>query len=220
MEFKKKTIRLLVVLLLAFTATANAQTFSEWFRQKKTQKEYLAKQVTGLQLYIGYARKGYGIMRDGWNTVQMVRNGELNLHGDFFGGLAWISPAVRNYSVVPEFIALQLRLLGRIKTAKKLFAAQGRLKPSEKQYFGQVFDNAVSTASKLLDELMAVALQPGLELSEGERLELVDRLYVELQGLDRFLRAFNRESYQLLRHRAWHAGDLGTIRQLHQLKTP
>ncbi|GGF42657.1 hypothetical protein [Echinicola rosea] len=220
MEYKRSTFQLLLVFLLLFSATGNAQTFSEWFRQKKTQKEYLAKQVSGLQLYIGYARKGYGIMRDGWNAVQMVGNGEFNLHGDFFGSLASISPAVSNYRVVPEFIALQLRLLERIKTAKKLFAAQGRLKPSEKQYFGQVFDNAVSTASKLLDELMAVALQPGLELSEGERLRLIDRLYGELQGLDGFVRGFNRENYQLLRHRAWHAGDLQTIRKLQTLKAP
>ncbi|AGA80545.1 hypothetical protein Echvi_4361 [Echinicola vietnamensis DSM 17526] len=214
----KTTSLLLLLWLLCWPG--RAQTFGEWFRQKKTQKAYLAKQITGLQLYIGYARKGYETLRTGWDAVQMVRNGEFNLHGDFFGGLASISPAVRNYQVVPEFIALQLRLLGRINTAKKLFAAQGRLKPSEKQYLGQVFENVVSTASKLLDELMAVALQPGLELSEGKRLELVDRLYVELRALDRFLREFNSTNYRLLRHRAWHAGDLKTIRQLNQLKKP
>ncbi|AWW29419.1 hypothetical protein DN752_04260 [Echinicola strongylocentroti] len=220
MEFKRTKMGLLVVFLLSFTATAKAQTFSEWFRQKKTQKEYLAKQITGLQLYIGYARKGYETLRTGWNTVQMLRNGEFNLHGDFFGGLASISPIVRNYRVVPEFIALQLRLLDRMKTARKLFAAHVRLKPNESEYLGAVFDKTVATASKLLDELMAVALQPGLELSEGERLKLIDRLYQQLQGLDRFVRSFNRENYQQLRHRAWHAGDLETIRQLHQLKTP
>ncbi|QDH81189.1 hypothetical protein FKX85_20010 [Echinicola soli] len=210
----------LLFLLVMLSLSCPAQTFSEWFRQKKTQKAYLAKQIAGLQLYIGYARKGYETLRGGWNTVQMLRDGEFNLHGDFLNGLASISPAVRNYRAVPEFIALQLRLLDRIKTARKLFAAQAGLKPSEKQYLGQVMDKAVRTASELLDELVSVALQPGLELSEGERLTLIDRLYQQLQGLDRFVGAFNRENYQLLRHRAWHAGDLKTIRQLHLLKTP
>ncbi|GAB3659865.1 hypothetical protein GCM10028791_33480 [Echinicola sediminis] len=214
-----KRISLLLLLLMAMHY-GHGQTFKEWFRQKKTAKEYLAKQVVGLQLYIGHAKKGYETLRWGWNAVQQVREGEFGLHEGFFQGLERISPGVSKYETVPRFIDLQSRLVRTIGTSRQLFIAHGRIRANERQYLDKVFEKALSTASDLLDELMAVALEPGLELSDAERLAIIDDAYARLQELNSFVQAFNRENYRLLRQRAWEAQDHAVIHSLYNLKTP
>ena len=54
---------LILFLLTIIVTTTQAQTFAEWFRQKKTQKQYLIQQIAALQVYIGYAQKGYSIAK-------------------------------------------------------------------------------------------------------------------------------------------------------------
>ncbi|UCS92327.1 hypothetical protein KZP23_16690 [Echinicola marina] len=214
-----KRISLLLLLLMAML-DVHGQTFREWFSQKKTAKEYLAKQVVGLQLYIGYAKEGYETLRWGWNTVHQLKDGEFRLHGDFFRGLARVSPEVAKYERIPQFIDLQIRLVKNIKTSRKLFAAHEGIKNDERLYLDKVFEHALSIASDLLEELMSVALQPGLKLDEAERLAIIDDVYLRLQELNGFIRAFNQENYQLLRHRAWEARDTKTIQSLYKLHTP
>ncbi|WP_200978362.1 hypothetical protein [Echinicola sp. 20G] len=214
-----KRISLLFLLLMAML-DVNGQTFKEWFSQKKTAKEYLAKQVVGLQLYIGYAKEGYETLRWGWNTVHQFRDGEFRLHGDFFRGLARISPEVAKYERIPQIIDLQLRLVRSIATSRKLFTAHAHIKATEKVYLKKVFEQSLSIAAGLLEEMIDVALQSGLDLTEAERLGKIDKVYLELKKLEGFLMAFNRENYQLLRSRAWWARDTKTIQKLYQLNTP
>ncbi|MCH5688762.1 conjugal transfer protein TraI [Niabella sp. W65] len=61
MDFLKseRMKKILLFLLLVVSAGSNlqAQTFAEWFQQKKTQKKYLLQQIAALQVYIGYAKK-------------------------------------------------------------------------------------------------------------------------------------------------------------------
>ncbi|ULT42931.1 conjugal transfer protein TraI [Niabella defluvii] len=81
MDFLKseRMKKILLFLLLVVSAGSNlqAQTFAEWFQQKKTQKKYLLQQIAALQVYIGYAKKGYNIAKDGLNTIGGFTRGEL-----------------------------------------------------------------------------------------------------------------------------------------------
>ena len=70
-------------MLFLAAGTVEAQTFSEWFRQKKTQKKYLLQQIAALQVYIGYAQKGYRIAKEGLTTIGGFTKGEFDLHSDF-----------------------------------------------------------------------------------------------------------------------------------------
>ena len=51
--------KLIIIMLLGMLVTGvKAQTFAEWFQQKKTQKIYLLEQIAALQIYTGYLQKG------------------------------------------------------------------------------------------------------------------------------------------------------------------
>src|SRR5690606_37042983 len=88
-------------------SSAHAQTWDEWFQQKKTQKKYLIKQVAALQIYLGYVKKGYEIARQGLNLIGDIKDGDFSLHKDYFESLKAVNPAIRNSAKVAEIILLQ-----------------------------------------------------------------------------------------------------------------
>jgi hypothetical protein len=111
----KKIILLPVIAVLLFYES-NAQVFNEWFRQKTTQKKYLLQQIAALQVYIGYAKKGYNIVSSGINTIRDIKKGDFNLHSTFFNALKSINPKISRYVKVADIISYQVRI---IKLAKQ-----------------------------------------------------------------------------------------------------
>jgi hypothetical protein len=57
MSIRIKKCFFLFALPLLFVQVSTAQTWSEWFSQKKTQKKYLLEQVAALKIYAGYLKK-------------------------------------------------------------------------------------------------------------------------------------------------------------------
>ena len=108
-----KSIKIFICscMLVVLTIPLHAQTFSEWFSQKKTQKKYLLEQIAALQMYIGYAKKGYEIAGSGLSTIRNITNGEFKLHDLFITGLKKVSPVVRNDIRVAEIILLEIEII-------------------------------------------------------------------------------------------------------------
>ena len=64
----RKTILTTVLLTgccLLLVVPSFAQTWDEWFEQKKTQIQYLEKQIVELGIFIGDLQKGYQIVQKG-----------------------------------------------------------------------------------------------------------------------------------------------------------
>jgi hypothetical protein len=110
----KKILLLATAGLFAFLSS-NAQTADEWFNQKSTQKKYLLQQIAALKVYLGYAKKGYTIVTSGVNTIRNIKNGDLNLHRDFFNRLKNVNPSIRKYAKVADIIAYQVKIIKQTK---------------------------------------------------------------------------------------------------------
>lgn len=86
--------------LLAFICLAScfnpcqAQNYSEWFRQKKTQKSYLLQQIVGLQYYINLAEHWYQMVQKGTQTWHELQSGNIKIHQLFFQSLKTPNPIV------------------------------------------------------------------------------------------------------------------------------
>ena len=96
----------LLVLLLSGLGSYG-QTFSEFFRQKKTQEEYLVKQIGFLELYGGYVRQGYELVGSGLKVISRFTSGEFDLHKDFFASLKSVNPLIKNDTRVLEIVLMQ-----------------------------------------------------------------------------------------------------------------
>lgn len=161
---------------------AQAQTWSEWFRQKKTQQRYLVNQIAALQVYIGYAKKGYDIVGDGIHTVRDIKNGEFGLHSAFFGSLKTVSPYIRDNAKVAEIIAMQLAI------TKAFGAVRGNdlLGEGGHNYINDVRENVLAECTKDLEELVLVITSGKVEMTEDERIRRLDKIYETMRDRSAF----------------------------------
>lgn len=177
-------------LLCAFSfAPAKAQTFAEWFSQKKKQKEYLLKQIAGLQVYIGFAKKGYDIATSGIHTVRDIKNGEFGLHSTFFSSLKAVSPFIKNNSKVAEIIEMQLAISKSFNGIK----SNDLLSDGDRDYIGSVRAKVLDECLTDLKELLLVITSGKVEMTDDERIERLDQVYAGMKDKSAFTQSFTGE---------------------------
>lgn len=164
---------MLLLLIAAAAPRCQAQTFSEWFRQKKTQQKYLMQQIAALQVYIGYAKKGYEIAGSGLQTIRDITGGEFSLHEGFITGLKKVSPAVRGDLRLAEIVTLQVSIMKSFTMLKKAELSS----PGYWAYVAQVADQVVSECYRDLEELLLVVTSGKLDMKDNERLERIGEIY-------------------------------------------
>lgn len=202
----KTPILLLSALML--TAVANAQILGGFFSQKQENRKRLAEQIAALQVYKKYAQTGYNIVSTGLKTINKIKNGDLGLHRDFFGALKHVNPKIKKYSKVADLIALNFSALQYQKQIK-YWSRSEVFSSEENRYIEQVLVSVLEGISLTLDELFAILSDNQLELKDDERINRIDKLFIEMQDQNQFIRSFG--------------DDVGTMRanrykELHSIK--
>lgn len=173
--------------------SSNAQTFDEWFNQKSTQKKYLLQQIAALQVYLGYAKKGYKIVNSGITTIRNIKNGDLNLHRDFFNRLKNVNPAIRQYAKVGDIIACQVKIIKQTKFTIQQIKETNQFTEAELDYCKQVFDTLLDECVKMLEVLILVTTSGELEMKDDERQKRIDVLYADVKDKYSFACSFSED---------------------------
>lgn len=174
------------VILLLLSFSAKAQTWSEWFSQKKTQQKYLIEQVAVLKLYAGYLKKGYEIGRSGLGVIKDASKGELDLHGAFFNSLKSVSPAIKNNIKVAEMLQMQIEV-------SRIFAAISKtpsLEKAHQAYIALVRVELLSDCLADLEGLLLVITSGKFEMTDDERLLRIDELHQRMEDKRNFAFSF------------------------------
>ncbi len=197
-----KTTILFLCALFISSSTLQAQTFAEWFRQKKTQKQYLIEQIATLKVYSEYGKKGYDIGKKGLGTISQIKNGDFNLHRDFFGALSTVNPAIKRDPRVLDIQKLQISILAiRDDVLRNQSKKSDLLSKKENRYIALVFERLVENCSHILDQLNDVALSGNLTMKDDERLGRIDQLQREMADNYRFAHHFKNQVVTLVASR-------------------
>jgi len=188
-------VALIVFVLVVFNFQfSRAQTFGEFFNQKKTQKKYLLQQIATLQVYLGYAKKGYDIARNGLQTVKEISGGEFSLHSAFVSSLKTVSPAIRNNVKVARIIQTQIRIAKAFDSVHR----NNRLSLVDQLYIQQVQGNLIHECEKYLEELLLVITSGKLEMSDSERLRRINLIYEAISDKYAFTMDFTGQVLSLI----------------------
>ncbi|MBV5349575.1 hypothetical protein JZU61_08055 [bacterium] len=211
--------KLLILFLFGmFATTTQAQTFAEWFRQKKTQKQYLIQQIAALQVYIGYAQKGYSIAQEGLNIIGDFKRGEFNLHTGYFNSLKSVNPKIKQYAKVTDIMAMQVAIIkGYIRTHRQM-QESGAFNEEELDYNRRVFGRLLDDCKNTLEELIIVTTDGNLGMKDDERLERIDILYQDMTDKYTFSQSFNNQTTVLAASRIKENNDVQTSRALYGIK--
>lgn len=197
----KISVLAIVLLSMGKGAYAQATLLKEWFGQKRTQREYLLNQIAALQVYIGYAKKGYQIYDKGLNMIGSFKNGEFDLHDDFFLLLKGINPEIARYAKVAATIQLQYKVLQTSSHTMRMIRASD---PGSNRigYVNDVFGKVIADSEGLLEDLLTLTTASGLELTDDERLERIDKLHHDMTERSRFASQFSEEVLFIERSRS------------------
>lgn len=199
---KNKSALLLVLCLGVLIAPllSSAQTYAEFVRQKKTQKKYLLQQIAALEVYLGYAKKGYEIAGTGWRTVKDLAGGELSLHSAFFSSLSSVSPAVKNYARLPEIVSAQLEVLDCFR---QLLDRMREVDSSSSpvSYVEAVRAEVLLDCAKDLETLLLLITPDRLQMGDEGRLSRMEEIYISMQDKLVFTRSFSAQVSILLAHK-------------------
>ena len=186
MESNRLKPVLIFIAILFCAITSNAQTYDEFFRQKKTQKKYLIEQLVALKVYAGYLKKGYDIASNGLNTIKDFSNGEFGLHKTFVSSLKAVSPAIRKNGKVADIIILQLEISQSFRSIK----TDDFLGEAILAYVDDVQENVMKECEKDLDELLLVITSGKVEMKDDERLKRLESIYQNMRDKSAFVQHF------------------------------
>ena len=211
-----------IILTLAFAAlwisSVTAQTFDEWTNQQSTQKKYLIQQIAALQVYLGYAKKGYNIVTGGINTIHNIKNGDLNLHRDFFNRLKNVNPGIHRYAKVADIIAYQVKIIKQTKLVLQQIRETKQFTEAELNYCKQVFDTLLDECIKTVEELILVTTSGELEMKDDERLKRIDGLYADVQDKYSFACSFSEDMSLLAVQRLGEQMEINRSKLLNGIK--
>ncbi|QSW89613.1 TerB family tellurite resistance protein [Flavobacterium endoglycinae] len=153
-------------------------------------------------------KKGYELLSGGYKTVKDMSEGNFSLHKTFLDALMQVSPMVKNYKKVGDIINYQILLVKESRNGLTTFSKSGNFSERELKYFETVYGNLLNLSLRNLDELTMVVTADKLRMSDDERLEAVDTIFLEMQDKLVFLRDFNASSNILLLQRAKERNDV------------
>jgi hypothetical protein len=178
-----------------------AQGLGEWFNQKQTQTKYLIKQIAALQVYINYLEKGYRITQDGLHLIGDIKNGEFNLHQNYFNSLKTVNPNIMRYPKLAAILSMQIGIINQHYSIIETSKGSGQFNAKELHYISKVYENLEDEAEKNLDELQLVITNGQMEMTDDERINEIDNIYISVQDKYSFSKSFSDRVKSLIEQR-------------------
>lgn len=202
-------------LLLGFILSAlcfkpvQAQTFAEWWNQKKTQKKYLVQQIAALQVYMGYLQNGYNIVHSGLTSIKDITNGEFHLHDAYISSLKRVNPVIRDDRRIDEIIAMR----EYISEAFNHVVVSSLLPTVYLDYLRSVQAVVNAECDRDMDELLLVITSGKLEMKDDERIERLNKVYLAMQDKTAFTQHFCNEAALFIRKRSGEERSIDQLRR-------
>src|SRR5258708_1364066 len=169
---------LICFMLCAFSfQPAKAQTFAEWFSQKKTLIKYLTQQIAALESLESDVKKGYSIATGGLGNIGGIKGAEYQLHQNYFLSLNAVNPAVRND---PDLAAITQYTQAIGASLNNLNNLNG-LDNGTQTYIRQVAGQVLQECNEDLSELKPVVSDGQIQMTDQERITKLHQIYEHIK---------------------------------------
>ncbi len=202
--------------LLTATGSVNAQTFNEWFKQRKTQIKYLVEQIGALKAYGEIVNRGYAIADKGLASIVNSKEGDYRQHDGYFLSLWKVKTGVRSYPKVPAIYTMKAAIENQRQWIKS--GVTDFLNGNERLYVNSVYANLSKGCNDLANELEMVLIEDQLQLKDDERIARIDRIYLEMQDRYAFSRSFSNQIKMLAASRLKEKIEMGQLSSLYGLQ--
>jgi hypothetical protein len=212
MELSKLYKPFCCFLLCAFSfQLTQAQTFAEWFSQKKTQLKYLTQQIAALEQYGSYIKQGYQIAQGGWGGIGSWVKGEFDLHSAYYSSLRTINPTIKNDPKADSIITYAQLILRQFDHLDGLMS----LDADTRSYIHHVKAAVLLETDKDLSELQLAMTDGKAQLTDDERIKRLDAIYEHVRDKLAFSGSFCNAVRMLIVQRNNSLNDINTLKSIY-----
>jgi hypothetical protein len=205
--------KLIIILIIGMgCGGATAQT------QEATQLLLNYEKLKQLEEILDNMYKGYKILTQGYNRVKDIAEGNYTLQEVFLDGLFAVNPSVAKYKRIPDIIRYQSLLMKEYRRAFNRFKDDPNLTPDEIRYLEKVYAYLVKQSLRNLEELTMIVTANKLRMSDDERIQSIDRIYLDIENKLSFLRYFNNSTHVLVAQRAKESSEVGAVKKLYEVE--
>ena len=145
----------------------------------------------------------------GWTEQQK------QLYSNYYTELGKIKSAIANYQRIKDITMKQAALVSEYKQAWSLFRQDSHFNPQELSYMQQVYSGILDASVKNLDEIMLVVSPTKTQMTDEQRLELINHASDHLDENYNDLHQFNNQGIQLSLQRSKDLNDTQSIKKLY-----
>jgi hypothetical protein len=140
------------------------------------------------------------------------------LYKDYFEELQKVKAALTYYHKVKEITELQLAIVKNYKRSLNGIKGDIHFSPDEVTYMGSVYSGIIDESLKNLDGLYLVINSFTTQMSDEERMEIIDGVYKAIQKNYDDLESFSTQNIRLSVERAKDQNEILMIKNLYGLQ--
>ena len=145
----------------------------------------------------------------GWTEQQK------QLYSSYYTELGNINATISKYQRIKDITLKQAALASEYKQAWSLFKQDSHFNPKELSYMQQVYTGILDASVKNLDEIMLVVSPSKTQMTDEQRLELINKASDHLDENYNDLHQFNNQGIQLSLGRSKDLSDAQSIKKLY-----
>lgn len=191
-----------------------SQTWKEWFNQKKTQKEYLVKQIAALKVYANYLKEGYDIAQKGLSMVSDIKGRNFGDHKEHFGSLKIVKDDLGNDSRIHLILTRQVAIINELNELKNVCRNNESLTRQEVRYVNSVYTNLLRECEGTIAQLQTVTSDGAYQMTDDERIESIEAIYHDMNTKYAFTRTFCNSTEMLIMQRSAEKLEIESARSL------
>ena len=140
---------------------------------------------------------------------------QKQLYSNYYTEVWKIKSAIANYQRIKDITMKQAALVSEYKQAWNLFRQDSHFNPQELSYMQQVYSGILDASVKNLDEIMLVVSPTKTQMTDEQRLELINHASDHLDENYNDLHQFNNQGIQLSLQRSKDLNDTQSIKKLY-----
>lgn len=159
------------------------------------------------------------------NAMSQLQLGEISgwvekqrtLYQDYYKELYRVKTTVSDYQRIRNITRRQVRLVEEYQRAWRLFRQDRHFSPDEINYMGQVYAGILEESAKNIDQIFLAVQAFATQMSDAERLQIIDVAADRVEASYDDLRMFNRQNVLLSLQRAKAQQDVEAVKRLYGL---
>lgn len=142
---------------------------------------------------------------------------QKDLYEEYYNELSTVKQIIADYDKVKKIIELQSRIVAGYQSAYALFKQDKNFSAGEIDYMYKVYSAILDESLKNLDQVLLVVNSFVTQMSDAERLNIIDNAERGIQKNYNDLKEFNNQNVQLSLQRSIENNDVGTVKKLYGL---